>query len=221
MKGLLRKDFYVMFAVCRAFIFICVLYIVVSTVGRIGMARNEPTLSFEIRNFIGIFAGIIPITLLSTDEAGGWNVYGLTLPYSRGLIVLSRYVFGLVTVGASALLFAAADTAAGLADGFFTPEVTVFSTSLLFTVGLMPSIVGLPIMYFFGVERGRLAYLFVMIALMSGFTAFTLADIDIGADAAGILSDGYVLAAAMLAAALLLYAASCALAVMLYKRRDL
>jgi ABC-type transport system involved in multi-copper enzyme maturation permease subunit len=93
---------------------------------------------------------------MSYDEYYKWDKYAVSLPVSRKTIVFSKYIFG--------ILFNLAGVVIVAVVYIFTANITVASAigeSLLTLLGLcMISIlflsITLPIMFKFGVEKGRL-----------------------------------------------------------------
>ena len=82
MKGLLRKDLYLMIKYCRLFF---ILIIVFSFAG----AWNN-NLFFALYPIT--ISSIIPVNLLSYDEKSNWSLYACTFPCSRKEIVSSKYI---------------------------------------------------------------------------------------------------------------------------------
>lgn len=88
MKGLLRKDLYLMIKYCRLFF---ILIIVFSFAG----AWNN-NLFFALYPIT--ISSIIPVNLLSYDEKSNWSLYACTFPCSRKEIVSSKYILTVCTL---------------------------------------------------------------------------------------------------------------------------
>ena len=94
MKGLLRKDLYLMIKYCRLFF---ILIIVFSFAG----AWNN-NLFFALYPIT--ISSIIPVNLLSYDEKSNWSLYACTFPCSRKEIVSSKYILTVCTLTLSAII---------------------------------------------------------------------------------------------------------------------
>ena len=94
MKGLLRKDLYLMIKYCRLFF---ILIIVFSFAG----AWNN-NLFFALYPIT--ISSIIPVNLLSYDEKSNWSLYACTFPCSRKEIVSSKYILTICTLTLSAII---------------------------------------------------------------------------------------------------------------------
>ena len=145
MKGLLLKDLYLIKTVCRTNILCVVLFAVVSVF-------SEENMFFLF--FPCIIASMLPITLLSYDERDKWTEYALTLPCTRAQLVSGKYIIGLLGIVSAVLLNV-------LAQAFFgsypRAELAVLSAVML-SVGLLGPAVLYPLIFKFGIEKGRLFY---------------------------------------------------------------
>ena len=147
MKGLIIKDLIALKNRAKIFFILAAFYIVYS-------------IFMKDTNILGamiiMFCTMIPITTMSYDEYYKWDKYAVSLPVSRKTIVFSKYIFG--------ILFNLAGVVIVAVVYIFTANITVASAigeSLLTLLGLcMISIlflsITLPIMFKFGVEKGRL-----------------------------------------------------------------
>lgn len=113
---------------------------------------------------ISVFAAILPLTTLSYDSQCDWEAYALTLPISRRSLALSRYLFTLVLTLAAALcnlilrVFLAN-------DGSFLHTLAVVGA--IAGISLLTAAVMLPLVYKFGVEKGRLFLIFAVFLAVS------------------------------------------------------
>lgn len=207
MKGLLRKDWY------QVRSYMTTMYLVVMVVLAIwGMSASDSPV-FPV-SYAAIFLGILPVSLISYDQASGWTEYSLTLPVSRRTLVAEKYLIGLGCAGLSVvlgLLFTAVRVLNGAAPE--TEEMMMMLCGGVCTVLLMNALV-LPLMYRFGVEKARMLYFltFVLGGLLTGGGAALLDPLENIRPALGQL------AAAAVLAALVLYAVSWRLSVAWYGR---
>lgn len=197
MRGLLRKDWYLIWKMAWAY----VLMIVCFEIG--ALFRTDV-------NFIGVYpfilTGMLPMTLLTSDETNGFLSYLQATPVSRAAYVTERYLFHALCLGALLLLTASARLL------LRTPG-TGDLLSVGVTLGLLIPALILPFPLRFGVEKGRMVHLIVA-----------------GAVTAAVIVYGTTLQATALpqpprwipcAAALALYAASWRLSIRLYEKREL
>lgn len=225
MKGLLRKDMYITLSTCRAYIFIVIVYAFILALKQTVKPDSVLAASLGMQLFTGYFAGLIPVTVVSVDESSGWNTYSLTLPYSRRDVVAAKYVFALLTALFTGVLTVIAISVGMMIGGRFDLPDLLIRTGSVCAVSLMPSAFSLPFMYKLGAERGRYAFMIIMVFLtVGGVSLFSTGMIfDPGADVESAVTPGdmSVLTAALIGAALLLFGLSYLLCVRLYSKRDL
>lgn len=146
MKGLLLKDLYTMRSYLRTLAVMFVFYIVLGFVSR--------TSSF-FAAFVGVLCIVMTVTSYAYDQTCGWNLYGASLPVSRREIVRSKYLLALLLSAAGILvtilahlLFVLGGRGGSLAD--ILPNALGAGVS-----GFLIVIILLPVLYRFGVEKGR------------------------------------------------------------------
>ena len=86
MKGLMKKEFLMLWRASRAFALICVVFIAMSAVSQ----DNIIFLFMPI-----MISGLLPSTLLSYDERCKWQEFSGALPVSRAQLVSAKYLLGL------------------------------------------------------------------------------------------------------------------------------
>lgn len=166
MKGLLRKDCYLMMKYCRVFLLLVFIFTIV------GIKNNKVFFAL----YPIVLSSIIPVNLFSYDEKAHWNSYACTFPYTRKAIVSSKYIITLCVLGASSLLIIFAQVCNMLINhnfqlfGLFTTFVVILSC------GLLPPAFMFPFTFKLGSEKGRFAYytgfilFFVILALFQEVT---------------------------------------------------
>ena len=149
MKALLMKDCFVLWKQLRIFIFVMLVISVFN--GGFGNV------------FVVIWAAMLPYTAMAYDERSKWNQLAAMLPYSRRDVVLGKYVFGwlVAAVAAVASLILQLIVSALFHYGQVVPAASV----LAFFTSLCILAVTLPLMFRFGVEKGRLV-MFLIIFLV-------------------------------------------------------
>ena len=218
MKGLVKKDLYMTWAHGKLILLICAFYVAAASFG--GRANIFWTF------YIGMFAGMLPMSFYALDERDGWITYSLTQPHSRGRIASERYVYSLLIAGCGVLLVAAVEALRAVHLGEFSLCGYVFTLVLASAAFVMPATLTLPFMHALGAERGRIAYVVVIVVFVSLFNGIFLSwgsDAE-QAPAAPLTSlDSTVsiyVSLMILAAVAALFAVSWAVSVAVFRRRE-
>ena len=208
MKGLLLKDLYMTAKYCRIYLFMAIIFCVLSFM-------NSENLFLVF--YPCLLCGMIPVNLLGYDERSKWLQYCDTLPYTRAQVVSGKYLIGLFAQLAILIVMGSVNAIRMGIDGTFrTGEFAALMMSLLM-LSLISSSISLPFMFKLGVEKGRTAY-FIMVGVVSAgsvamaniLSAKTEAQINL----AGMLPILCVVGAGI-------YALSWYLSVVFYRRREL
>lgn len=202
MKGILIKDGIVLKSQAKSFIFVYVVWGVMAV-----MYKNFYFLS----GFICILSLMVPLNTIAYDEKAGWDKYALTMPVSRKNMVIGKYAVGIIS-GAMAMLLS-------IAAALFAREKiseVIISCAAVFVISVMMVSVVLPIIFKFGVEKGRLVFMGVSVL-------FALIVVLISMGNVPVLSEGFLKAAAysMPFVAIAMLAASVVLSVYIYKAKEL
>ena len=207
MKGLLRKDFYMMVRYCRSMLLILVMFLGVSFV-------NTDNLFFNV--YPCMLCSMLPITLISYDERSHWNQYSMTMPYTRAQLVGSKYLLGLMVNAAAVVvsLLTAVLRTVFFAHDTVVPGDVLSLGSMMLAVSLAAPSLCLPWIFKLGAEKGRLAFYGVIVVMFGGAAAVS----NLSANGVGIpagFSGPWILPG--MAA---LYAASWALSLAFYKKKE-
>lgn len=155
MKALLLKDCFVIFKQMKIFLLAIVIFSFLP-----GTSANL---------FAVVYAAMLPYTALAYDERSKWDQLAAAMPYSDRDIVLSKYLLGWVCIaGSMGISFLASILLTPFTHLPVNPAATVlmaFSASILLGVTL-------PLMFRFGVERGRMFFLFFIVAASVGISTF-------------------------------------------------
>nr|WP_326184896.1 ABC-2 transporter permease [uncultured Oscillibacter sp.] len=205
MKALLMKDCCVLWKQLRIFIFVMLIITVFN--GGFGNV------------FIVVWAAMLPYTAMAYDERSKWDQLAAAMPYSVRDIVLSKYLLGWLCCGTAALfslLIQLLQTTLGSPLAAFSPMDNLIG----FCASLCVLSITLPLMFRFGVERGRLV-MFLMIFLVCG-TAGALGTITVSVDqtTGGIHGPFAFFMFILPAAAVVLTAISIPLSMGLYRKRS-
>ncbi len=204
MKGLIRKDLYMIWTYGRALLVMSAIFLAVSVVA-------EDNYFFVI--YPVLFGGVLPVTLISYEERDGWNSFCDTMPVSRRTVVNERFLMTLLCFLTLYVLTLAVQSAVLLPKGKAAELKQLVCT--LPGVGLLAPAVMIPVTLRWGVERGRIVY-YIFIGV---FVALGL----IGANYMGSLNGeisgiGMWILPVLAAAA---FVASWLISVRIYEKREL
>ena len=205
MKGLIQKDLYMIWRYGRSLLVMSGIFLAVSTVAQ------EQNYFFVV--YPVLFAGVLPVTLISYEERDGWNSLCDTMPLSRKTVVDERYVMTFLCFLGMNVITLCVQGAVLLPKGR-AEELTQLACTLP-AVGLLAPAVMIPVTFRWGVEKGRLAYyIFIGVIVALGL---------IGASSLSNLS-GEIAGAGMWAfplAAIAAFGLSWLIAVKIYEKREL
>ena len=145
MKALLLKDFYVLWKQMKAFLVLILLF---------SALPGSYNAIFAVT-----YAAMLPYSCVAYDERSKWDQLAAMMPYSNRDLVLSRYILGWIA-GAGACLLSLL-----LQEGFaLILHQDVYPDTLIasFFVCLSTLAITLPLIFRFGVERGRLIMLLII-----------------------------------------------------------
>ena len=166
MKGLMKKEFLMLWRASRAFGLICVVFIAMSAISQ----DNIIFLFMPI-----MISGLLPSTLLSYDERCKWQEFSGALPVSRAQLVSAKYLLGLGCMTFILLV----TLIVHLIVRRFPPQALLSMLGAIYGLSLFISAVSLPMMFKFGVEKGRLWYYatLVLVGGASGASAGVTTDL--------------------------------------------
>ena len=111
-----------------------------------------------------VFAGMMPVTLISYDEKFRWNSYCRVLPYSAKQIVFSKYLLIILLTAALLVIYSLLAVALSASGSGINMELfTLLSVIFILSVA-GPSLI-LPFIFRYGVEKGRIVFYIVIILL--------------------------------------------------------
>ena len=193
MKGLLLKDWYVLWGGAKRLLFLIALYIVIGEfsagIGSVGV----------------LLCAMLPTSCMSYDERSRWDRYALSMPLSAKDLVVSKYLLGYLSLLAGAALKLIVMLLPFGNGGDFASLALLLAATLLYIA------VQFPILFRFGIESGR-------IWMMLLTAAFAIGVVTLGT-AASMNVDLTKLPYLALAAAIILQLPSFYLAVKLRAKR--
>ena len=133
--------------------------------------------------FAVLYAALLPYSALAYDERSRWDRMAAAMPYSAQDIVTEKYVFGWIaalgTLTLTLVLRLVSQYLLHLGEG-----ASVEMLLMAFFGSLIAMAVTLPLMFRFGVEKGRLAMLLLIglvcggAAGVAGMEAFTVGSVQ-------------------------------------------
>ena len=160
MKGLLVKDFYMLWKQARFMLLLVLIYIAVGAWN----PENGFWGAFSV-----LFMSMLPITALGLDERCKWNQYVMMLPCSRKDIVLEKYILGLLGAIGVVLVYGGLtcilQSLAGNGLSIFQMGQLIIPMLLLACLYLG---INMPIMFRYGVEKGRMWFLLMTVVMVAG-----------------------------------------------------
>ena len=198
MSALLLKDYYVIFRQMKIFLLLILVFSCI------------PGTFYS--TFAVVYASMLPYTALAYDERSRWDQMAAMMPYSARDVVLSKYLFGWIAVGATIVLQTILSVI-WLSD-VEGPSIPVILLSVCVAVCILD--ITLPMMFRFGVEKGRLA-MFLIIFLVCA-SAGGIATIEQSSLDGGLYLSLSLVPAAI--AAVVLTVVSIPLAIRFYGRRS-
>ena len=208
MSGLLLKELYMARKYCRLHLVITVLFL--------GMAMLPSAENLFLLFYPSAMASFIPVTLLSYDTQSKWDVYFDTLPTSRAQYVSAKYLIGLILGELVLALTAVTQLLAMKLNGEGSLYQLLSLLSALQFLAIAPPALCLPLIFKWGVEKGRILFL-VMIGIVFGGSAA----LALGVEDGGSFSLPGNLSVWLLLGAIVLYALSWRLSIRLYRTREL
>lgn len=154
MKGLLYKDWKMLQKQGKMYLLIILIFSIVPQFTRMGFAMA--------------YAAILPYSIIAYDEQSKWSRLAIMMPYTDGQLVLSKYALSWLGLLLVMVLSAISRTADYFIHGQ-TVLIQEYQEVLIFTAAssLFSTIV-LPLVFRFGVEKGRLMFIPVIIGGVIG-----------------------------------------------------
>ena len=211
MKGLLLKDWYIAARTFRLQLAVIGIMLVLSAAN---VTSGVAFIFYPV-----LFAGLLPVNILSIEEKSGWQRMADTLPLPRRTIVSEKYIASLLLTGATVLLMGVLWSIRllmhGGGDWYGLARVLVQT----FCYGMAIPTVALPPKFRFGVEKGRVVMMAVLVMAILVIVWLSMRASAISQnDLAGAM--GWHLPPIVIGSAVLL-AASWLLSVKLYETREL
>jgi len=155
MIGLILKDLFGLKKQGKILLFIVVFYIIYS-------------ISLKSISMLGgmglIMCALMPITSMSYDEFCKWDRYALSMPVTRKTIVLSKYILGIIFELLGIIVIAPISILIVKITGEMKVDEAMLMLIAISGVGITFLSFVFPIMFKFGVEKGRMLMMIVIFA---------------------------------------------------------
>ena len=164
MKGLLVKDWYMTLRYGKFMLVITVIYAFVS-------AFSSMALSFGLINVM--LGSMLVKTLMAYEEQNRWDCMAVSLPVTAKCIVAEKYLMHLISIAFTAVLTSRVMFAASCLSG--RGEGLPFGSNLLFltAAGILWLSLELPVLFRFGVNKGRIWLVALAAGILGGGGAGT------------------------------------------------
>lgn len=158
MKGIIKKDLYLLKANLKSLKFLFVIFIAF-------MLLNN---SYEITYMLPFISFMLFTSSFSYDEYYNWNAYALTLPIKREDIIKSKYLISIGIIFVSSIIGVLFTAIIFTIKGDFSIDSLLITLleclcALSFIVSIM-----YPIFLKFGAEKGRIALFVVTFIIVLG-----------------------------------------------------
>ena len=209
MRGLLYKDLLQIWRDCKFMIFFSLFFIA------IGVAKN----AIFFYSFALFYVALFPFVTMGLDENSGWDKYALTMPVKRWHLVMSRYLLSILGLLVTLLVYLIFRFMSHVLFGLsWNIGSDVMSLTGIFLFIVFFASLSYPLVFKFGVARGRFLYVLVFgICFAMGYALTSVDAIDLEALITNISSLSVIL---LLAVAVIIFFTSLLLSVRIYERRD-
>ncbi len=151
MKALLKKDIFVLLRQMKMFLLMIAIFAAIP--------QGNMTV------FAIVYCGMLPYTAMAYDERSKWDDLAAMMPYSASDMVMSKYVLGWLAVGCATILSALSNFLLGL---FITTDFSPSSLLPYMCMGFLMMAITMPLMFRFGVEKGRTFFILLMVIVAVG-----------------------------------------------------
>lgn len=150
MKGLLYKDCAILWRQGKMYLFIMLCFSIVPQLSRMGFAMA--------------YAAILPYSVIAYDEQSKWGRLAIMLPYTDKQLVLSKYILSWAGMLLVMIVSSISRTVDYTLQGKIVEVISEYQEVILYVAAssLFSAII-LPLVFRFGVERGRLAFILAIV----------------------------------------------------------
>ena len=150
MIGLLRKDLFVADKSGRLLLVMAIVFSVVPGMGSFGST------------YAMMLALMMPLTSIGYDEQCKWDKYAAMLPYTPRQLVWSKYLLAYLYTALGAGIIVLGTLLRGIITEAVDWMETLQTAGMMGIVMLFLMALGLPVIYRFGSEKGRIAIIVII-----------------------------------------------------------
>ncbi len=211
MKALLYKDFLVLWVQNKMYL------AVLLVMGAIGVLSES---SFAL-TYCMLITSTIVLNMLQTDESCHWLTYTATTSIPRRQVVGEKYFLNLVILLVTMVSQLFFRVIAGLVHHNMAEILWdfLYSASISFIALLMTSVLSFPVVFRFGVTKGRLTYL-VFVGGMAALVSIGTISTSVGS-VVNMSNKGIAAGLVGMVLCLVLYVVSYKVSVKWYEKREL
>lgn len=178
-KGLIIKDLLQLKAYKKNFILSLAIYVAL-----IYFNRDSQDIAFIGISMITFLFSLYAISTFNYDEKANTDKFILTMPLSRNTIVLSKYIFLIISIIVGIILgtlICCIMSLLNIINLIAAKDIVIYFMGLIFALSLMQCI-QLPCIYKYGAEKGRMQIYIIMmiIFVLIGAIYYLFPKIDLG-----------------------------------------
>lgn len=178
-KGLIIKDLLQLKAYKKNFILSLAIYVAL-----IYFNRDSQDIAFIGISMITFLFSLYAISTFNYDEKANTDKFILTMPLSRNTIVLSKYIFLIISIIVGiilGILICYIMSLLNIINLIAAKDIVIYFMGLIFALSLMQCI-QLPCIYKYGAEKGRMQIYIIMmiIFVLIGAIYYLFPKIDLG-----------------------------------------
>ena len=159
MKALLLKDASILIRQMKLFFLLIVILSVVP--------------GFSSAGFAIVYAALLPVTAMSYDERAKWDKLAVMMPFTPKEMVVSKFLLGYLSIAAATLICFVGQYAVSMfRSGTMIGAQLFAELMLVVAVAMVLMSVNLPLMFKLGVEKGRVAFLVLTVAVVISGVAY-------------------------------------------------
>lgn len=209
MKGLIYKDILVVRKYyAKNILFLCAFF------GVMAILDNQ-IMGMMMGPFISLVLASMTISTMAVDDSCHWERMARSAPLSRGTIVVSKYLLGLMFIGCGIVVSTVISGAIALAGKGMSARELLYAAFYTLGFGALFLNVMLPLTYRFGVERAR--YFFLAMAFLPVLLSYAASSMQLAMPTGENLE---IILGFLPVVFLLLLPVSCLLSLYIYQKKE-
>ena len=157
-KGLLLKDIYELWAQGKVLFLLIFVYL-------LAPLFVESTSMNSLASVAMLLCAMFPANSIGYDERSKWDRYALSMPVSKKQLHASKFLLGLLAIVSGAVVQAVPALLLGRYD-------ILAALPLMMILALVYMAISLPLLFRFGLEKGRMFFLLLTVLFVVAMGAF-------------------------------------------------